>query len=158
MLNISAGNWTNTGNISLASFASNTGRVTVTGGVLYDAGLMYVGEGSQNFGGGNPAVGVLTIGGTGYVQVNGVMSPGYSTWGQGAINQTGGGLYVGGEFDMGYANQTGYGFYQNSGGMATNASWMQAARGGVGLIYLTGGTNVQTGTANGLVVVKKREG
>ena len=96
--------------------------------------------------------------GGGVVTVGGVLGVGYNTHGMGALIQTGGVLNVAGEFDINYQGPSAYGFYQNAGGTATNASWLQAGRTGLGLIYLTGGTNVLTGSGNGFVVGNNSSG
>jgi len=72
--------------------------------------------------------------------------------GVGALYQFGGDIYSGGEFDVSYQNAGGQGYYQLSGGTLTNATWIQAARGGgIGIIYQDGGIMVVT-NANGFVV------
>ncbi|MCX7009970.1 MAG: autotransporter-associated beta strand repeat-containing protein, partial [Kiritimatiellaeota bacterium] len=72
----------------------------------------------------------------------------------GAVYQTGG-LAALTYVLLGYANSATYGFYQLAGGSLTAGNWEQAAgSGGLGLFYITGGTNTTSSgegilTANG---------
>lgn len=149
-VNISGGSWSNLVNNSftIASYGGNTGRVTVTGGNLYVQNNLWVGEGNGATVAA-PSVGTLLLGG-GLVNVGGYVAVGQNSAALGSFIQTGGVLNVVGEFDIGFSNALSYGFYQNTGGLATNGSWLQMGRGGLGLAYLTGGTNVMT-SANGIV-------
>ncbi len=151
-LNISGGAWSNQANngMTIASYGGNTGRVTVTGGSLYVQNALYVGEGNGAVATA-PAVGMMVIGG-GTVYAGNSLMVGQSAAGIGALIQTGGVLNVAaGEFDMGNANALNYGFYMNAGGIASNANWMQAGRGGMGVIYLVGGTNFINASSQGLL-------
>ena len=124
--------------------------MTVTGGSLYIQGQLYVGEGN-GASVAAPSVGTLVIGG-GTVYAGNSLMVGQNAATLGVLIQTGGVLNVAaGEFDMGNANALNYGFYQITGGNQTNNNWMQASRGGMGLIYMLGGTNVNLASGQGLL-------
>ncbi len=81
-LNVSGGAWSNVtaNNITIASFAGNTGVVRVTGGRLYSQLGTWVGE---------SGVGSLNVGGTGVVDVN-TLSLGQANAGVGTLIVSGG--------------------------------------------------------------------
>jgi hypothetical protein len=76
----------------------------------------------------------------------------------GVFHQLGGSVYSGFEVDAGYGSSSSYGFYHLRGGSLSNASWIQACRSGLGLIYAQGGEINQLAAGQGVVVANAGTG
>jgi autotransporter-associated beta strand protein len=135
------------GTVNVGDAPGQVPTLIITGGTLRPTGNLTVGTG----GGAYPIAGKMVVGG-GTVSVGGILAVGSVAGGWGALVQTGGVVVATGEFDVGYNNSGAYGFYQLAGGMATNQTWLQAGRSGMGLIYMTGGTNIGSNAGSGLII------
>jgi autotransporter-associated beta strand protein len=76
----------------------------------------------------------------------------------GVFHQLGGSVYSGYEVDASYGTASSYGFYNLRGGSLSNASWLQACRTGLGLIYAQGGEIGQLSAAQGLLTANAGTG
>lgn len=119
---------------------SGNGRLELSGGSMTNNNVLYVGNNDGARGT------VLLTGGVMYG--NNVTRMGSTAGAAGAIYQTGG-IARGTEMQLGYY-AGGYGYLEIQGGIRTNTSWVWVGRGGMGVYYLSGGTNAVT--ANGMLL------
>ncbi len=137
-----AGIWIQTNGTVTANgstYIGNTGygRLEISGGSMTNNNVLYVGTSD----GGR---GTILLSGSGVMYGNNVTRMGVTSNSFGAIYQIGG-IARGTEMQLGY-NGGGYGYLEMAGGMRTNSSWIWVGRGGTGVYYLDGGTNLVTGS------------